>query len=69
MVGINTALLHKISQALNMDSVQMDFTQADGKIFIKSVMEEDQKAGPSAIIMPIQTEAVLPGMEEEPEEK
>lgn len=66
-VGINTGLLHKISQALNMNSVQMDFTQSEGKIFIKSAMEEDQKAGPSAIIMPIQTEAVLPGMEEEPE--
>ena len=68
-VGINTGLLSKISQAINMSSIQMDFTQSDGKIFIKSVMEEDQKAGPSAIIMPIQTEAVLPGMEEEPEEE
>lgn len=68
-VGINTALLHKISQALNMDSVQMDFTQSGGKIFIKSVMEEDQKSGPSAIIMPIQTEATLPGMDEEPDDK
>lgn len=68
-VGINTGLLSKISQAINMSSIQMDFTQSDGKIFIKSVMEEDQKAGPSAIIMPIQTEATLPGMEEEPEEE
>lgn len=68
-IGINTGLLSKISQAINMSSIQMDFTQSDGIIFIKSVMEEDQKAGPSAIIMPIQTEATLPGMEEEPEEE
>lgn len=61
-VGVDTGSLHRISEALNMSSVLMNFTTAENKIFIRSVMEEDQKSGPMAIILPIAVEPTLPGM-------
>ena len=68
-IGLNAANLAKISAALNMDQINMAFTTADKKIFISSTNEEDIKAGPHAIIMPVVTDACLPGMDGDEEEE
>lgn len=68
-IGISPSRLKQIAEAINMDHINMAFTTAKDKIFIRSTNEEDQKAGPMAIIMPIVTDATLPGMDGDEEEE
>lgn len=66
-IGINTSLLAKVSAALNMELVSMDFTTASGKIYITSTTSISD--GSVAIIMPVMTTGTLPGMEDEGEDE
>ena len=66
-IGINTSLLSKVSAALNMELVSMDFTTESGKIYITST--NSMMTGSLAIIMPVQVTGTLPGMGEEDEKE
>lgn len=66
-IGISPSRLKQIAEAINMDRINMTFTTAKDRIFIRSTDEEDWQAGPVAIIMPVVTDATLPGMDEDPE--
>ena len=66
-IGINTSLLSKVSAALNMKLVSMDFTTESGKIYITST--NSMMTGSLAIIVPVQVTGTLPGMGEEDEKE
>jgi len=64
-IGINTSLLARVSAALSMELVSMDFTTESNKIYITST--NSLKSGAMAIIMPVHVTGTLPGMEDENE--
>lgn len=66
-IGINTSALAKVSSALNLEIVSMDFTTESNKIYITSTTS--LKSGAMAIIMPVHVTGTLPGMEDEEEEE
>lgn len=64
-LGINAGNLKRISEAMNLDRIKMDFTTVGSKIYITSTDEDDAKNGLLGLIMPVLVEPTLPGMEEE----
>lgn len=65
-IGLNTRLLSKISAAMKMELVSMDFTTESNKIYITST--NSMNGGAMAIIMPVMVSGTLPGMDEEEDE-
>ena len=64
-IGLNTRLLSKVSAAMNMELVSMDFTTESNKIYITST--NALNSGAMAIIMPVMVSGTLPGMGDEDE--
>ena len=67
-LGISAGNLKRVSDAMNLDRLNMDFTTVGTKIYVTSTMEEDLKTGLLGIIMPVATEATIPGLDEDPED-
>ena len=57
-IGLNTRLLSKVSAAMNMELVSMDFTTESNKIYITST--NVLNSGAMAIIMPVMVSGTLP---------
>lgn len=67
-LGISAGNLKRVSEAMNLDRLNMDFTTVGTKIYVTSTMEEDLKTGLLGIIMPVAKEATIPGLDEDPED-
>lgn len=65
-IGLSVELLHDLSKALNIKSVNMRFTTADKKIYISAAKDiADEWNQPLGIIMPVLCTAHLPGFVDE----
>ncbi|MBR4758016.1 MAG: hypothetical protein IK084_04325 [Bacteroidaceae bacterium] len=65
-IGVSVELMHDLSKALNIKSVNMRFTTADKKIYISAAAGiEDEWNQPIGIIMPVLCTAHLPGFVDE----
>lgn len=64
-IGVNAGLLSKLVSAMGAENIKMQFTKADGKIFIEPVSDADFSEGILGLIMPIAITGMLEGFDED----
>lgn len=63
-IGVNAGLLSKLVSAMGAENIKMQFTKADGKIFIEPISEIESSGGILGLIMPVAVTGTLEGFEE-----
>lgn len=63
-IGVNAGLLSKLVSAMGAENIKMQFTKADGKIFIEPVSDVEASGGVLGLIMPIAVTGTLDGFDE-----